>query len=300
MKKFYSTNLCITNFSRNSLISTKLSKLSRNNRTVNFPINRSYKDPGYKEQQKSELNLYFPHHIFNKFSTSFDNNFTNKKMNIPFQIDKLDNSIKESEISLQEIWHDEVNEYYHKLKYGSEFFIKFAKLKKDMLETKMKRKSTDKKKDQCKHRFLKNMFKPKKEKKINFFDILIKETEISNTSNSRKKKIAGINENEKLENDEIKILSNNILPTYNTERNIDTTPKNSFFTKRKISQKNKSHDNNMTFNKSNIGSMNIFKHVRSKKQKHDLSKLKFPYFPEIIGKKKMYKLFSSKKFTGKK
>ena len=311
MKQLYSTSYnLLPNSSGNSPISNQLSKLQKNNRNLNYPISYSYKYFDYKVQQKTELNRYFPYHMFNKFSVSYDNNFTNKKMDFSFQLKKIDTSIKESENNLQKIFLDDINEYRQRLKYGSNFFIKFAKLKKDKLANKIKKRLSENKNEQIKHRFLKNMFKSKKSKKYNFFDLIIRETEINNVPSSpQKKKLTEINENSKSQHKENKILSYNTLPVYITEGNTNTLNKTIFFKREEISQKNinkpfgkimNSSRDKSKFRKNDIYSSRVISYAKVKKQKYDLSKLKFPYFPEIVGKRYLYKLGSSKKFNGAK
>ena len=256
------------------------------NRT-NYPNKSSFKLLGSQKQQLSELNNYFPYHIFNKFCHSFNNDYECKIANISNQINIIDKAIVDDENYLQKIWNDDINEYIHKLKYGPEFFITFAKKKKETLTNKSCKSNKKKDCNTVNRRFRKN-FALKKKARVNFYDIIINETQKTNTSNKEEKEI-------KDKNSEVKVKK---FLTTNYFRNNNSHKK--YLLKENINnnktQENNSHykprikDNiNTISNTSNFRNYNSTHRLKLKKRIYDLSKLKFPYFPEIIDNNKYFR-----------
>ena len=274
--------------------SPKITPYIPNNLETNISsnLNKSPKKHlGFQNQQQSELNNYFPYHIFNKVPNLYNNDNDNKKINISKQITIIDKSIVNDENYLQKIWNDDINEYAHKLKYGQEFFITFAKKKKEALSNKSSQinKKKEATENMINRRFKKNLFTIKSKKtRMNFYDIIINETQKTSTPNKKEKVVKDKNP---------EISDKKILNT-STFRN--TSPKKKYFIKDNINicktQENQPHNKSRikdsiktSSNITNFRNNNSSHYLKFKKKTYDLSKLKFPYFPEIVDNNKFYR-----------
>ena len=282
-QRLYSTSCnIIENSKKNTPTNTKRFDSNYQNK---YPFSISL----FEKQQQTELNNYFPYHIFNKVSNSCDNDNDNKVINISNKIKTIDKKIDNDENFLLKIWDDDINEYIHKLKYGHEFFIKFAKMKKGNLsKLNLLNKKKVNENNMINRRFAKNLFKSKSKKtRLNFYDLIINETQKTVSSNSEKKVIRNLGIR-----GSSKTLSTNIFRNYDSKK---LNLLNENISKNKTQENNSRNKSNIKDNIKPSNSISTFRnynsprHLIPKKKAYDLSKLKFPYFPEIIDNNKYYR-----------
>ena len=130
MDSFYKTTI-------NILKKPILTEISQTPFLTNIPLlttdNRNSKKSSYSkytnlsENRKKNINIFFPYHIFSKFSLSFESNINNKNNILP-KIKSFKDLIKTNEELLQKNIDTEKEEFLQKLNYQkSEFFLQFLK-----------------------------------------------------------------------------------------------------------------------------------------------------------------------------
>ena len=159
--------------------------------------NSSSNETSFFRKNKEKNNFSFPYHLFSKFPPSFEKNLSSKKINIPKKINYYKKLLKNNDELLQKISSNEIYDYLRKLNYGSDFFIQFAKKKKELIknkDTKVKEPLTTILKKRFAYKLKTNNYRVRK--RVDFFELILKEVndEYDKTKkNSKNKNLSGKN-----------------------------------------------------------------------------------------------------------
>ena len=266
MDSFYQTSI---NFTKKPNI-TEISPCSLFS-NINIPsfsltLPNSSSDKTLFFRNKKEKNEFsFPYHLFSKFPSSFERYLSSKKINIPKKINYYKKLLKNNDELLQKISSNEIYDYLRKLNYGPDFFIQFAKKKKELIKNKnikVKEPLTTTLKKSFAYKLNTNNYRSKK--RVDFYELILKEV---NDEYDKVKK------NSKNKNQNGKIIRRKSVTKFTFDNNINEVIYNS--------QKNLNNlsDNN---NKSNLKKMNL--KLSHKNIKNSL---------KVIGLKKPMRLYKN-------
>ena len=183
MDSFYQTSInfikkpTITEISPSSLFSN-----------INIPSlaltlpNSSSNKTFFFRKNKEKNDFSFPYHLFSKFPASFEKYLSSKKINIPKKINYFQKLLKNHDEVLQKISSNEIYDYLRKLNYGRDFFIQFAKKKKELIKNRNKNKNINIKVKEPLTTTLKKRFAYKlgtnnyrSKKRVDFYELILKE-----------------------------------------------------------------------------------------------------------------------------
>ena len=280
MDSFYKTSL---NLKIKPFLTQKSD--SSPNKQHNINISDSYKSPylthsNFFDRKEEKQKIYFPYHLFSNFSISFEKDNSKRNINIPKTIINYKQILKNDEELLQKIASNELANYLRKLNYGPDFFIQFAKRKKELLDNEKNKPKAKKDKPLFKSRYLSKFKTNKPKKKIDFYEMIIKQT------NDKYNDILKHKKNKNFKNSFNKSNSHNISYTINNVNNKEEN-KNIFLNILKNNKNNKSKLkilNQKTYNKERNY---LSKVIRLKKNINPKEKLNIYPF-DLINTKKGY------------
>ena len=193
--------------------------------------------------KKEKNNFSFPYHLFSKFPASFDKYLSSKGVNIQKKINYYKKLLKNNDELLQKISSNEIYDYLRKLNYGPDFFIQFAKKKKELIknkDTKVKEPLTTILKKRFTYKLNTNNYRSKK--RVDFFELILKEDNddydkakknSKNKAHSSKRRLAT--------NFDIDHYKNEVK--YNSQKNLNNISDNNNKSNLKIKYLKMSHKN---------------------------------------------------------
>lgn len=271
MDSFYQTSINFTKKPNLTDISpcSVFSNINIPSLALTLPNSNSTKNSFFKNEENN--NFSFPYHLFSKFPTSFEKYLSSKKINIPKKIIYYKRLLKNNDELLQKISSNEIYDYLRKLNYGADFFIQFAKKKKELIknkDSKIKEPLTT----ILRKRFTKSNtsnYRPKR--RVDFYELILKEVndEYDKTKKSSK------NKNQNGKNGKRRSISNILIDNhiFNNKNEVK------YFSQKNL---NNISDNN---NKQNVKIMNL-----------KMSHKTINNSQKVLGLKKSMKLFKKSNY----
>lgn len=185
MESFYKTSIdlnqkpFLTQISNNTLYKNyNINIQSLTTSFQNLKTSSNFQNYNIMEKRRQILNNLFPYHLFNKFSVSFEKYLLKNNINIPLRIKLCKDKLNKEEELLQKIDNKKNEELLNKANYGPDFFIQFAKKKRNL--TKAESKDIKLPNEPFKKRYstfinLKNKQGQKKFKRAGFYEKILKE-----------------------------------------------------------------------------------------------------------------------------
>ena len=267
MDSFYQTSINITKVPNLTDIppSSVFSNISISSLALTLPNSSSNQNSFFRKNKEKDI-FSFPYHLFSKFPSSFEKYLSSKKINIPKKINLYKKLLKNNDELLQKISSNEIYDYLRKLNYGPNFFIQFAKKKKELIknkEPKAKEPLTPTLKKRFAYKLNTNNYKAKK--RVNFYELILKEVNDEYDKTKKNKNQSGKSSKRRSVISVIDNLENKNEVKYNSQKYLNN-----------ISDSN---------NKSNLKIMNLKMSHRTITNSH-----------KVIGVKKPLKLFKNKNY----